>query len=129
MLIEFLHNFEGVKGNRDGIITKKEFFDYYTDLAMSTPSDEYFVRMMEQVWCFGENEDTGNFKDRVKHFITLLRQRLISVSNSSQEEYVLKKIFKEFDTNNSGTITQDELAAMMAKLGISVERKYINSII
>lgn len=47
ILTEFLQNFEGAKGNKDGVITKQEWFDYYTDLAMSTPSDEYFVRMME----------------------------------------------------------------------------------
>lgn len=40
---------------------------------------------------------------------------------------MLRKIFKDFDTNENGTITIDELDAMMAKLGISVERKYINA--
>lgn len=51
------------------------------------------------------------------------------ISNSSQEEFVLRKIFKDFDTNNSGTLTIDEMAAMLAKLGISVERKYISAMI
>ena len=50
ILTEFLSNFEGVKGNKDGIVTRDEFFDYYTDLSMSVPSDEYFVRMMESTW-------------------------------------------------------------------------------
>jgi hypothetical protein len=50
ILTEFLSNFEGARGNRDGVITKDEFFDYYTDLSMSVPSDEYFVRMMESTW-------------------------------------------------------------------------------
>lgn len=50
ILTEFLNNFEGVKGNRDGKITQDEFIDYYTDLSMSCPSDEYFVRMMESTW-------------------------------------------------------------------------------
>jgi Ca2+-binding EF-hand superfamily protein len=40
---------------------------------------------------------------------------------------MLKKIFKDFDTNGNGAITLDELAAMLAKLGISVDRKYINA--
>ena len=40
---EFLNSFEGAQGNRDGIVTKQEFVDYYTDVAMSCPSDEYFV--------------------------------------------------------------------------------------
>lgn len=50
ILTEFLSNFEGVKGNRDGVVTRDEFYDYYTDLSMSVPSDEYFVRMMESTW-------------------------------------------------------------------------------
>ena len=50
ILTDFLSNFEGAKGNSDGVLTTQEFFDYYTDLSMSTPSDEYFVRMMESTW-------------------------------------------------------------------------------
>ena len=49
-MTDFMSNFEGAKGNKDGVITRNEFFDYYTDLAMCTPSDEYFVRMMESTW-------------------------------------------------------------------------------
>jgi hypothetical protein len=50
ILVEFLNNFDGARGNNDGILTWEEFYDYYSDLAMSTPSDEYFVKMMESAW-------------------------------------------------------------------------------
>mgnify|MGYP002641606030 CR=1 FL=1 len=50
ILHEFLTNFEGARGDRDGTVTYEEFLDYYTDLSMSTPSDDYFVRMMESAW-------------------------------------------------------------------------------
>lgn len=50
ILNEFLQNFEGQRGNKDGVITWNEFCDYYSDLSLSTPSDEYFVRMMESTW-------------------------------------------------------------------------------
>ena len=50
ILAEFLNGFDGARGNNDGIITWEEFYDYYADLSMSTPSDEYFVRMMESTW-------------------------------------------------------------------------------
>jgi len=55
ILSDFLSNFEGqsnIQGaaKGDGNITFQEFCDYYTDLSMSTPSDEYFVRMMESTW-------------------------------------------------------------------------------
>ena len=44
---EFLNSFDGMKGNNDGKVTKKEFLDYYTDLAMSCPTEDYFCVMME----------------------------------------------------------------------------------
>ena len=50
ILNDFLAGFEGVKGNRDGIITWEEWQDYYTDLSMSIVDDIYFIRMMESVW-------------------------------------------------------------------------------
>lgn len=50
ILGDFLNNFDGAKGNNDACVTMQEFADYYTDLSMSTPSDEYFVRMMESTW-------------------------------------------------------------------------------
>lgn len=59
----------------------------------------------------------------------MMRQRLLVLSNNSQEEYILRKIFKDFDLNQSGSITLDELTAMLAKLGISVERKYIQAML
>lgn len=50
ILADFLNNFDGARGNNDGQVSKSEWDDYYTDLSMSTPSDEYFVRMMESTW-------------------------------------------------------------------------------
>ncbi len=57
ILTEFLNNFDGAQGNNDGVITVQEFFDYYTDLSMSVPNDEYFVRMLESAWQCPENDD------------------------------------------------------------------------
>lgn len=50
ILSEFLNNFDGARGNNDGVVSRDEFVDYYTDLSMNLPSDEYFVRMMESTW-------------------------------------------------------------------------------
>ena len=58
ILAEFLNNFDGARGNNDGIVTWAEFYDYYCDLSMSTPSEEYFVQMMESTWQTPENEDS-----------------------------------------------------------------------
>ena len=56
ILGEFLDSFEGAKGNHDGTVSWQEWVDYYTDLALNVPSDDYFVAMMESAWGISENE-------------------------------------------------------------------------
>lgn len=42
-----------------------------------------------------------------------------------QQESALRKIFNDFDVNQSGALTIDEVTNMLAKLQISVERKFV----
>ena len=123
ILTDFLNNFEGAKGNKDGIITKEEFFDYYTDLSMSVPSDEYFVRMMESTWQVPEEDNTAATKATVQYLIKEVRPRVLELARNDPK--LLKKVFSDFDLNQSGHLTIDELTNMIAKLKISVERKFV----
>jgi Ca2+-binding EF-hand superfamily protein len=123
ILQEFLQNFEGVKGNRDGIITKDEFVDYYTDLSMSVPSDEYFVRMMESVWQCPEQDNDPAAKATVQMLLKEVRLRILELARNDPK--LLKKIHSDFDLNQTGHLTIDEITNMIAKLKISVERKYV----
>lgn len=58
ILHEFLNQFDGTRGNNDGQVTLEEFIDYYTDLSMGIPTDDYFVAMMETTWQCPEEENT-----------------------------------------------------------------------
>ena len=58
-----------------------------------------------------------------------MRHKLLDFANKSTEELVLKNIFREFDTNENGVLTSDELMAMLVKLQISVDRRYINALL
>ena len=71
-----------------------------------------------------EKED-ALYQDKVRFLVGILRQKLLSKANNTTEEFLLRKIFRDFDTNESGDLTVDELWAMMAKLEISCERKYL----
>jgi hypothetical protein len=82
-LEDFLNGFDGLKGNNDGIVTKQEFWDYYTDLSMSLPSDEYFVKMMESVWCIVEDDSSQVNKQQIEYLTKTLRQCLLKLSKSS----------------------------------------------
>ena len=57
----------------------------------------------------------------------MTRQRLLILSNNTEEEFKLRTIFKQFDLNQSGGISVIELAALLAKLGVLVDNKYIEA--
>lgn len=123
ILTDFLSNFEGARGNGDGCVTHQEFIDYYTDLSMSTPSDEYFVRMMESVWQCPEEENTQVTQQTVSHLLREVKARVFELAR--RDPAFLRKIFNDFDLNQSGHLTIDEVTNLIAKLKISVERKYV----
>ena len=45
-----------------------------------------------------------------------MRHKLLDFANKNTEELVLRNIFREFDTNENGVLTSDELMAMLVKL-------------
>jgi hypothetical protein len=126
----FLNEFDGAKGNNDGTVTKDEWDDYYTDLSMSTPSDDYFVVMMEQAWCISENDSGPEFDAKVNHFTDLFKRNVLVFLKGNTDDAFLNKLFEDYDRNRKVTtgqsgITVDELAAMMYKFEVPIERKYI----
>jgi len=42
---------------------------------------------------------------------------------------VLREIFRQFDINGDGVLTSDELSAMLVKLQISCDRRYLNALL
>jgi len=123
ILADFLNNFDGARGNNDGQVTKQEWDDYYTDLSMSTPSDEYFVRMMESTWQVPEEENSSVTQQTVSHLLREVKARVWELAR--QNPQFLQKIFSDFDLNQSGHLTIDEVTNLIAKLKISVERKFV----
>ena len=130
VLMGFLNEFDGAKGNNDGTVTNEEWNDYYTDLSMSTPSDDYFVVMMEQAWCISEVDSGVEFVGKVNHFIDLFKRNVLVFVKGNTDDAFLNKLFEDYDKNREATtgvagITIDELAAMMYKFEVPIERKYI----
>jgi Ca2+-binding EF-hand superfamily protein len=66
ILAEFLNEFDGPSGNNDGVVDWQEFSDYYSDMSMSIPSDQYFVQMMETTWQVNESADPKKAEKVVK---------------------------------------------------------------
>lgn len=74
-----------------------------------------------------ENEEDLVYKERLDELVNLVRMKLQNMSKT-QDEYLLRTLYKECDTNKNGLLTIDELEAMLYRLKIAVERKYISAL-
>ena len=125
-----LNLFAGTKGgNLEGKISIDEFLQYHRELAMTIPNDEYFARAIESTFKSVQEAGDASIKmNNVMQVIKLMRQRLLTISNNGQEEYVLRNIFRTFDTDKSGYITLNELAGMLAHLQVYVEDNCLQAV-
>jgi len=62
-------------------------------------------------------------KATVKHLHTEVKSRVLQLARN--DPALLRKIFNDFDLNGSESLTIDEMTNLIAKLRISVERKFI----
>ncbi len=125
---EFLDGFDGAKGNNDGAVSRQEWFDYYTDLGISLPSDDYFVQMMESTWGISENEDSDVYQQTIGEYVRVAKEQFLTLLGDNNTQDDVLKLFADFDLTQTGTITIDEFANMLAKLQIAVDRKYLRGI-
>ena len=51
----------------------------------------------------------------------MMRQRLLTVSNNNQDEFILRNMFRKFDSDRSGEVCMRELAGLLASLSITIE--------
>lgn len=107
----------------NSVITKEEWIQATLEGAMMHPNDDNLIKMMEEVWDVCEDEDAAVHKTQAMKVVALMRQRLITLANGSQEEYLLRNIFRTFDSNNNGVLSLEELSGLLSKLGVDCSRK------
>eukprot|EP01029_Cantina_marsupialis_P029648 TRINITY_DN781956_c0_g1_i1.p1 TRINITY_DN781956_c0_g1~~TRINITY_DN781956_c0_g1_i1.p1 ORF type:complete len:300 (+),score=98.12 TRINITY_DN781956_c0_g1_i1:78-977(+) len=125
----FLDGFDGLRTERDGVISLDEFKEYYSLISAVISSDDYFCRMMEQVWCISEGAETFDMDGLCGRFEDILHEKVRQKSrNSENQKLRLKQMLKFFDTDQTGTVTIDEFGRALERFGICVERKNLRSI-
>lgn len=100
----------------DGYITAEEFNNFYSDLSINIASDEIFGRYVCSHWScpFVVPEKTA--LEQVKAAVRIIRYKMIQCTGGTHEEFILLKLFNEFDPNKRGYLGEEELIAMLVKL-------------
>ena len=107
-------------GNLDGTVTRKEFEQGVVDVQIFNPSISTSVQRLCEGWGVTEHAQHTVDRGNVDRYVQLLRQKLMTKSNRSQEEYSIREIFRNFDLNQDGRISENELHGLFSKLGVNV---------
>ncbi len=83
LTLDFLDNFEGARGNDDGVVSWEEFQDYYADLGSSIASDDLFVGILESAFMIVEAAS-----EKVDKEIQLVESRLRRKCEEKRQKYV-----------------------------------------
>ena len=94
-------------------ISWQMWIDYYCDLSLSIVDDTYFVRMLEAIWQVNEDGTVTVTNEELERLTKTIRLKLLALSGQNSDEYMLRNVFRHFNSNGSGVLSSNELSAML----------------
>lgn len=113
----------------EGYITKEEFFSFYRDLSLNILNDKTFGKFVSSHWNYDLQIKEDLKVEEVKEAIKMIRFKLIQMTDGTHEEFLLKRVFDEFDLNKNGVLSEEELYAMLVKMEIPTQDRLIKPLI
>jgi len=114
--------------DQSGQITYDEWVRFYEDVSAQTSSCEVFCAFLTKTWGVPE-QDCSPIKDAyVRGLIERLREKLYNRTYGVKEEFVLKKIYEDFDIDRTHDkarcFNREQMQQLFTKLGIPLCNKY-----
>jgi Ca2+-binding EF-hand superfamily protein len=89
-----------------------------------------FLKMVEESWDIKEAAHIAVTKEDLANLINAIRHSLLKSGNERHtEEFVLRELFREFARDGDGAVTCTELRAMLNKINLNAEDKYLEAFI
>jgi len=93
---------------------------------MTMFNDKEFVSLVSSSWTAGNTSKYFVHPKDVETIVAAIRHNLMKVGSSrNSEEFVLRNIFREFDTDKSGALSINELRNIMHKINLACDDRYL----
>jgi len=129
VLKDFLNAFEGRGGDGDGVVTLKEWTEYYEEISANIDEDDMFGGMVAGTWSMLKVKNAHGEEVPAIQYISegdmnvlegILKKNIYQKSVGVSEERTLKAAFKQFDTDGSGEVSFKEFSMAMERFGLSL---------
>lgn len=105
----------GAEGE-DGAVSEQAWSEFYADMRLCLPDDDYLVQQLEASWGAGEDARLPSRKE-VDECILLLRSGLIQQSKGIKDEVNMRKFIRQYNTTES--VVPAELYELMLFVGMN----------
>jgi Ca2+-binding EF-hand superfamily protein len=122
-LEEFLKNFEGDDGNKDGTITREEWMDYHAGLSANVDTDDEFGILLSKNWGIEYVP-----KSAVDAILKTIKEKSEQKSGNKPAKMVARDTFRFFDTNDSKSIDFEEFKKAMETFGGGFNEKELKTL-
>lgn len=92
------------------------------------PNEEYCLKKISEAWGVYEDGSAYISKSKVDEIVRLFRHCVMKKSNFNQDEYTLRNIFRNFDTNRDGVIKETELLGLCSKVGLGLNQNELQAL-
>jgi hypothetical protein len=112
------------------IIQWPQFCDFYADISLAIFEDARFIKLVEESWRVQEAAFKQVSQKDLENLVTLIRQALLKFGTERHtEEFVLREVFRAFDTDSNGSLSELELREMLKKINLNVDERYLTALI
>ena len=111
-----------VDTNEDGLISIKEFEDYYLDLSQILTSDSHFKQHIENTWGFkwgsGSQQTAELTLVEAKRNYHQMRDLILKMLKGTTDEFKLRQLFASYDIHKSRLLSVNQIAMIRKRLGL-----------
>lgn len=112
------------------VVTFDTFCQFYADISMAIFDDARFIKLVEDSWRVAENPSRQVTQKDLEALMAQVRFALLKCGTERHtEEFVLREVFREFDKDCNGVLSKVELNALLQKINLCVDEKYLEALI
>ena len=102
------------------VVTWDMFSDFYADISMAMFDDQKFVELVAASWTVTDAEKFNVCQKDIETLVGAIRHNLMKYGSARHtEEFVLRELFREFDTARSGLMTLADLKNILFKINLA----------
>ena len=101
---------------------------FYNDVNVNFAHNDIFFRYVGSVWHYTPEKMQAVSEDAIRNAVKKLRFKLIEKTQGSKDEFVIRKLFDEYDCNKNFYLSPYDLSQMLIRQGINLEAHLVEKV-